>query len=217
MRTAIFLMLLAAASAIVADDLQCNGCVHTDDIRNQAVTTQKIQKGAVTEGKLAPKVLHKMKRPIVRDGVGRELPFYVLEVSGQFSNFGVGGLYTLDTGEVFPLIVTGSDFSLQSHLSWVYFDGPDCTGNGFFGPQVNESTLYKAGIIRDPLPSRRSFRVYRLGQQVAVTPTLLSVVQNGSECVEIISVLFPGYWVNVFEAVKGELIKWQPPYRVEVP
>jgi len=173
--------LLLTVFVVNADDLDCNSCVHTDDIRLQAVTTEKIAKGAVAEGKLAAEVQQKLRGLVVTDGVGRQLPINISDFTADSAH----GYYRLENGDVFPVSIEhrvngqphqiyGNSWSLATigayvqPVSTVLFTGAGCTGLAYVTSigDVEPDLLFPFIVLADSAALSRSRLVFRVGDRI---------------------------------------------------
>ncbi len=201
MRKTIVLALLLTLSSVNADDLECDGCVHAEDIRGQAVTTQKLRKGAVTEGKLAPEVQRKLNGLVVTDGVGRKLPIELGYVGSDMAQ----GYYRLDDGGIVPISISRW-LPDQPHqifgVPWpgysaitpgyppgpaIFFTGAGCTGRPFMASYFDQIArpLFPLILMVDPAAPNRSRLVFRIGERVNEQLDAVSRLDSYYGCTEI--------------------------------
>lgn len=183
---------LLAFSIASADDLICDGCVHSGDIRGQAVITQKIAREAVTEGKLSPEVQRKLNGLIVTDGVGRRLPITITSVTASFAR----GYYRLENGAVMPIGIgsgpNGQPYQIYGDGPTSYvatrsisFTGAGCTGQAFVIDYEGASFLFPYSLISDPQTPNRSRLIYQIGDELAGPLQALSYMHDFAGCVDI--------------------------------
>lgn len=198
MRTIIICVLFGATCSSFANDLECNGCVHTGDIRSQAITTQKIAQGAVTEGKLAPDIQRKLNGLVVTDGVGRVLPVKLSAVIGDSAR----GYLRLESADVVPITVfspgngephqiSGESLGYPGLTRGVSFTGAGCTGqpyvaNSYAGGNAVGDWLIPYGLVADPVAPNRSRLIYRVGEELDAIPIALSYISDGVGCVDVV-------------------------------
>lgn len=194
-----FALLLTVFVVNADEDLDCHGCVHTDDIRLQSVTTEKISKGAVAEGKLAAVVQQKLRGLVVTDGVGRELPINISDITAVSAH----GYYRLENGEIFPISIErrvngqphqvyGNSWSLATigaylqPVSIVLFTGAGCTGLAYVTSigDVEPDMLFPFIVVADSAALNRSRRVFRVGDRIDEQLIPLSHMHDLYGCVE---------------------------------
>lgn len=195
----LFLALMSAIAVANADGLDCNGCVHTDDIRGQAVTTQKIRREAVVEGKLSPEVQRKLNGLVLTDGVGRRLPIELGEITANYAR----GYYRLESGAVIPVSIErrivgqphqiyGASLSYEvigattQPTSTVFFTGAGCTGFSYVAQfyAVTDRLLFPHILMADSAAPNRSRLVFRIGDRIDQPLLPLSHMHDVYGCTE---------------------------------
>jgi hypothetical protein len=198
-KTVILLLLALSVSHAYADNLECMGCVHMENIRGQAVTTEKIRKEAVTEGKMSPEVRQKLNGLVVTDGVGRQLPIELSYVTSAAAR----GYFHLENGSIMPISigrrdnqqpyqVYGSSLDVEvignliRLVSHVLYTGAGCTGVPYIASfsEFEPQYLFPFIVVPDFTAPNRSRLIFKIGARINEELLPLSYSHDFDGCVE---------------------------------